>query len=321
MGRLKRLAAGMLERTCSRIFEAPVILGYHRVEDLESDFHQLASSLLNFDAQMETLSRTRRCVFASEVKKGSRDFVVTFDDGYADNLLNALPILERHRIKATFFISTGLLDEKELFWWDWLELALLHTLSRPETIILGDIEYPIASYPRESHTALHRLLYFARTEERQALMRELGHQLRIWPDASSFPRYRVLTGREVHSLAECPYAEIGAHSVAHTRFANLKHEEQILEMRISKERLESLTGKPVRVASFPFGGRSDFTRGAGNAYRQAGFSHVFANFPMRFWPFLSYYEIPRFIVRDFNHEQFTAFLNHLESGSYESAVR
>ncbi len=45
----------------------------------------------------------------------SRPAVVSFDDGYRDNCTVALPILQRHRMQAVFFISTGFLDGGTMF--------------------------------------------------------------------------------------------------------------------------------------------------------------------------------------------------------------
>jgi peptidoglycan/xylan/chitin deacetylase (PgdA/CDA1 family) len=58
-----------------------------------------------------------------------RAVVLTFDDGYADNLL-AKSLLEKRGLAATLFLSTGALDSSHEFWWDELErifciLALL----------------------------------------------------------------------------------------------------------------------------------------------------------------------------------------------------
>jgi peptidoglycan/xylan/chitin deacetylase (PgdA/CDA1 family) len=45
-----------------------------------------------------------------------RAIVLTFDNGYADRLYAAKPLLERFHIPATVFITTGSLGHE--FWWD-----------------------------------------------------------------------------------------------------------------------------------------------------------------------------------------------------------
>ena len=50
---------------------------------------------------------------------------VTFDDGYLDNVVAALPILERHEIPATIFVIGNAVGRTREFWWDALERAIL----------------------------------------------------------------------------------------------------------------------------------------------------------------------------------------------------
>jgi len=59
--------------------------------------------------------------------------VVTFDDGYYDNLHLARPILESHQVPATMFVATANLDSSTELWWDELERILLTTRHLPTT--------------------------------------------------------------------------------------------------------------------------------------------------------------------------------------------
>ena len=57
--------------------------------------------------------------------------MLTFDDGYRDCLTVALPILKKHHAKAVFFIPTGFMGERRLFWWERI-CALLARCQRSE---------------------------------------------------------------------------------------------------------------------------------------------------------------------------------------------
>ena len=65
-----------------------------------------------------------------------RAVVVTFDDGYYDNLANAKPLLERYSIPATLFVATGYSEREGEFWSDELERLLLQPGNLPDTLNL-----------------------------------------------------------------------------------------------------------------------------------------------------------------------------------------
>jgi peptidoglycan/xylan/chitin deacetylase (PgdA/CDA1 family) len=95
------------------------ILMYHRVS-ASAGPDQLNVHPTRFEAQMAALARGRGRVLAldaaldaldaGQLRRG--DVVVTFDDGYLDNLTEALPILQRHGIPATIFVTTGFCDQR-----------------------------------------------------------------------------------------------------------------------------------------------------------------------------------------------------------------
>ena len=99
--RLSRVARHFVER------ERPAILMYHRVARVAHDPWQLAVWPERFAEQIEALVQLRRVVplrwLAAELAQGrvpKKVAAVTFDDGYADILTEARPILERYRMSG-----------------------------------------------------------------------------------------------------------------------------------------------------------------------------------------------------------------------------
>jgi peptidoglycan/xylan/chitin deacetylase (PgdA/CDA1 family) len=115
----------------------PMILMYHRVSTTWHDPWTLNVSPENFAEQLEVIVRTRHVMSLREFFQRFRSntlprgaVAITFDDGYADNLHVAAPILKRFDVPATLFITTGYLDRPE-FWWDELGRLLLLSSSLP----------------------------------------------------------------------------------------------------------------------------------------------------------------------------------------------
>lgn len=106
-------------------FATARILLYHRVSNTASDPHLLSVSPENFRAQLTYLSAHFNLIslyeMVNKIQKNNvdaNDVVITFDDGYADNLYNALPILEELNIPATIFVTAGKIGSKQPFFWD-----------------------------------------------------------------------------------------------------------------------------------------------------------------------------------------------------------
>lgn len=100
------------------------ILAYHRVCD---DNEMYSVSPKQFAEQMNYLQQQGYTAISlaemadafSGVKKlPSKPIVITFDDGYADNLLTALPIMEQYGMKGTVFIISGSVGQPEYLSWE-----------------------------------------------------------------------------------------------------------------------------------------------------------------------------------------------------------
>ena len=121
-----------------------LILMYHRVAKGGVDPWSLCVSPEHFAQHLEVLRKytqpMRLQEFLVALDSGNiarNTSVVTFDDGYADNLLNAKPLLERYNIPATVFLTTGYLGQNREFWWDELERILLRPGTLPKMLKLN----------------------------------------------------------------------------------------------------------------------------------------------------------------------------------------
>jgi peptidoglycan/xylan/chitin deacetylase (PgdA/CDA1 family) len=209
------------------------ILLYHRVASLPSDRWRMAVSPERFAEQLDTiaahftplpLSELVRSLQANDVAHGA--LAVTFDDGYRDVLDVAKPELERRSIPATVFTVSGYIDSGRDFWWDVLER--------------------LAPGLDKGYDAWHVKLQALPEAERRATLDELAASLPAAEPAT-------LSRDGLRLLAEGGLVEIGAHTVTHPALTGLATEEQLDEMRRSKEQLEGLLGRPVAGFSYPYG--------------------------------------------------------------------
>ena len=104
----------LMQSTISPFQSKVIILLYHRVFKPNLDPQLLSVTEKNFTEHLEYLSHNYNIMSLSglitslkEERLPKRGVVITFDDGYADNFLNAKPILDRYGAPATVFISTG----------------------------------------------------------------------------------------------------------------------------------------------------------------------------------------------------------------------
>jgi len=299
----------------------PRILLYHRVAEPPSDPQRLAVSPRHFAEHLEILRSTAHpmslAAFAASMREGTlppRAVAITFDDGYADNLLAARPLLERFDVPATVFVATGQTGSEEEFWWDELERAVLSPAELPEVLSLriGARDYGWRSTPR---TRLYRELCTAlRTLSREARA-SVMQTMRTWSgiEAAGRTTHRTLNAPEIYRLAYGGLIDIGAHTVSHAFLSAQTPAVQHNEIDGSCRRLQAILGRPVRSFAYPYGTPVSFSSVAIDCLRGAGVPLACANYFTRVGPRTDPYRLPRVLVRNLDGEDFSrhfqAFLN------------
>jgi peptidoglycan/xylan/chitin deacetylase (PgdA/CDA1 family) len=278
-----KIITRLARRLRARLSKGALIIGYHRVAEGQGDPYSICVSPAHFAAQIAVLRRRARVVSLGELAaalEGGRPprgaVAVTFDDGYADNLLAASPILERHGAPATFFISTGCLGGE--FWWDELARLLLTAQAPPETLRLeGLTPLPSGAAGSEDRRQLLQALHAHLMGIGEAARCRLLEQMRVWAHgAVAMGAARAMSPDQLVSLAHHELVEIGAHTVSHPSLKRLDRSSQQWEIRQSKAHLEKLLAREVVGFSYPHGALSArtvaYVREAG--YRYACCSHT-----------------------------------------------
>jgi peptidoglycan/xylan/chitin deacetylase (PgdA/CDA1 family) len=189
--------------------------------------------------------------------------VLTFDDGYADNLWNARPLLEKYEIPATVFVTSGSLDSSREFWWDDLERALLEPKKLPKSLklrVLGrSYEWPTTNSNERQHAYMyiHQILQPLSVSDRNQVMNDLFAWVEI--DRTGRPDYRPLTTAELIQLGQSELIDIGAHTVTHPFLSLMPEVEQHAEIAGSRNELEEILGRCVDTFSYPYGNLSSDT--------------------------------------------------------------
>src|SRR5688572_7442543 len=222
-------------RIRQRVTRSALILLYHRVVDTAADPQLLCVSRKNFAEQMDVLRHFGEPQPLCRLTRGLRDrrvprrsIVVTFDDGYSDNLHNAKPILERSEVPATVFVTAGYVGKRKEYWWDELQRLLLYPGRLPHALDLRiaglTIEWHLGNSYDYTEQDYHRDEQWNVTQgqpstERHALYLALHRMIRPLPDDAREEVFEALQawagrgpdGRETHlSMTATEVQELAA---------------------------------------------------------------------------------------------------------------
>ncbi len=173
----------------------------------------------------------------------------TFDDGYADNLTHALPIMERFAAPFTVYVATGMMTGRIDAWWLGLA-AMVTTRDRIELPEL-DCRFDCPDQPSKQRTflAIESLVHanFDALAPIKAAIAVGGI------DCSALARREALSTEQLQRLAASSLVTIGAHGERHINLARASVAEAEQDMIASRHALEDVIGRPVLHFAYPFG--------------------------------------------------------------------
>lgn len=308
-----------------------VVLCYHRVVELAVDPWQLAVSPKNFEEQLCVLKKynvLKTDELVKQMQQGkmqSHSVCVSFDDGYRDNYEYAKPLLEKHSIPATFFIASGFLGKRQMFWWDELEYLFLGPHSLPNNIsfnldqtafnydLEGNGSFSPSQYEKHKswvwidkppttrcqvYLDVWKILKPLPLDKIDNCIQQLKSQVSfLSANNNHFP----MTMHEFNCMVSVKEFTIGVHTVTHPALASHNIAYQTKEILNCRTMLEEICNRPVTLIAYPYG---IYNASTIEVVRNLKMSGGFTTSERTVLPEGDIFQLGRFQVKNWDGEQF-----------------
>lgn len=177
----------------------------------------------------------------------------TFDDGYRDNLEVAYPIMKKHEVPFTVYVTSGYVDGMGEIWWQALE-DVVAKQDHLGAVVDGKTRYFDTRTTAEKEAAYEEVYWWLRSideDEQRAFVRDLAARYKV--DMKEIGVRELMSWEEVRSMAADPLVTIGAHTVNHFAIAKLDRERAVREIREGARILEAELGQKPKHFAYPYG--------------------------------------------------------------------
>ena len=243
------------------------ILTYHHIAD-EDPAYGYDPGVADADAkqfrrQMEMLARHGTPIGIDELIRAlegaplpKNPVMVTFDDGYRSCHDVALPILRAVGMRATFFVPTGYIKDRKLYWWE--RIAIILAQGRRQT---ATIQFPqpfeIDRTSPTAHRVLADLIKNTKNLDIKRFLDQLAAAFGVpWSDSieATHADNLIMSWDHVRALSRAGM-DVESHTRWHRVLQTLDDGMLHDELAGSKADLEAQLGRPVRAIAYPVGRR------------------------------------------------------------------
>ncbi len=203
---------------------------------------------------------------------GERFATVTLDDGYRDNLLEALPVFEKHEVPFSVYIAPGLVEGTAELWWDLVEAVVTKrdrlTLNTPN----GRVYIDCSTEAKKAYANCQISDYLTcdiGEDEQTEFIRDLAGAAGV--DYAGYRQDQLMNWDEIRTIAAHPLCTIGAHTVHHYNLKRLPVDKALKEMSDSALVLELELGETPRHLAYPYGYQAAVGEREAEIAKAAGF--------------------------------------------------
>jgi peptidoglycan/xylan/chitin deacetylase (PgdA/CDA1 family) len=234
---------------------------YHSVKEEPHGYWNSLGPIIHSTAQfrshMELIARqydpitldNLRGFLQGEQNLPRRPVVITFDDGYADNLEVAAPIMNRWGIPGTFYVTVGCIDQRRPPWVSRLRYAFFSS-QRKEWSDDSGRQWSLMDNSKREAAFLNACEQCAR--KTGEVQEHFVRSIEVFLEAGIIPEENniMLSWNQARQLLQLGHS-VGSHTLTHPNVAHIDQEQILVELRDSKQRLQAELGQPVPHFSYP----------------------------------------------------------------------
>jgi tetratricopeptide (TPR) repeat protein len=245
-----------------------IVLNYHRVRPNGSlittafDDGVYTTNMDEFNLQIKWLKNNTLILSERELVDCYQDGIfippktsvpcvmITFDDGYRDNYTLAYPILKYYEVPAILFVTTQMVNTRQVPWWDVIAYLIKHC-SKP-FISFDGRRFPMGDQRKEAIAFFQLMMKKEQYECTKYLLPDLSDACEVSLPDSAVQDKEILSWEEIREMAQKNIA-IGSHTHTHRVLSTINTSSQKEEMILSKLIIEESIGQPVLSISYPVG--------------------------------------------------------------------
>lgn len=238
--------------------------------------------------------------------------VITFDDGYLDCYQKAFPILLKHKIKATFFITTAFVESNKIPWWDEIAYILRQSLGQPFRSIANNKTTLLTLENIDKQIEL--TLFEAKRLKDKTVYDVLKDLRKRYPEAATLLEKEstqlFMDWRQLNEMTDAGMI-IGSHTVNHSILAKLPIQQQRFEIVESKHIIEANLNSVITSIAYPVGRYHCFNEISFNLVKEAGYQLGFNNEPGKNKSMINPFSINRICIEnnEINNLKMNCILN------------
>lgn len=324
---LRRVILSAARQSCAQqVFRlwcrGPAVLFYHGVEEkiVDREIQTLHLPLRIFEKHIAFLRRNREVLSMDDLSErltlgrglDPRQVVLTFDDGYKNNLEVVAPLLKAWNLPFTVFVSTRYISEGCRLPSYYIRTAILRT--QHKSISLRSISHTFDLTTRANRSMALVSIISAMKESPQYVVEQLVAECQellsptAWTDLNAaFSSEQPMDWEDVNQTRAMG-AIVGSHCHDHCILNGRQNEEDIIrQLQLSKSIIESKVG-PCRYLAYPNGTAADISRVAYISAKSAGFQFAFTTIPGEITSEIDCFFAPR-IFGVLEYEEFCYALN------------